>query len=110
MEHYPMLVPGLSNYRTVNIKTTHRNRHFKIKVYPRLVHVIKSFNSQLQASVPKTLQITRNQAAGALRTILDLASKENHVIGGFRLEVTVKPQSLRDAHRLVDDTGCLNPF
>jgi hypothetical protein len=109
MEHYHMLVPGSGNYGTVNIKTTHRNRHFKIKVYPRLVHVIKSFNSRLQASVPKTLQGIRNQAAGALRMIHNLASKEDQAVGGFRIEVTVKAKSLQDAHRLVDDTGFLNP-
>lgn len=109
MEHYAMLVPGSGNYGSVNIKTTHRNRHFKIKVYPRLVHVIKSFNSRLQASVPKTLQGIRNQAAGALRMIHNLASKDDQAVGGFRIEVTVKAKSLRDAHRLVDDTGFLNP-
>jgi hypothetical protein len=44
---HPMLEPGSGNYGTVNIKTTHRDRHFKIKVYARLVHVIKSFNNRL---------------------------------------------------------------
>lgn len=109
MEYYPMLIPGLGNYGTVNIKTTHRNRHFKIKIYPRLVYVIKLFNSRLQGSIPKTLQAIRNQAAGAVCMILNLGSKEDQAAGGFRIEVTVKAKSHREAHQLVRDTGFLDP-
>lgn len=96
-------------YGTVNIKTTHRDLHFKIQVYPRLGNVIKSFNSRLQASIPMILQGIRNQAAGALRLIHNLASKEDQAVGGFNIEVTVKAKSLQDAHRLVEDTGFLDP-
>jgi hypothetical protein len=102
-----MLVPGSGNYGTVNMKTTHLNRHFKIKVYPRLVHDIKSFNSRLQASVSKTSQGIWNQATGALRMCHNLASIEDHAVGGFRIEVTGKAKSLQDAHRLIEDTGFL---
>lgn len=109
VEHYPMLVPGSNNYGTVNIRSTHRTRNFHIKVYPRLVHVIKSFNSRLQASIPKTLQGIRNQVAGSLRMIHSLSSKDDTALGGFRIEVTVKAKSLREAHRLVTATGFLNP-
>lgn len=103
-----MLVPGSGNYGTVNIKATHRNRNFRVKVYPRLVHLIKSFNSRLQGSIPKTLQGIRNQLASALRLIHNLASKDNHGVGRFRIEVTVKAKSLQEAHRLVNDTGFLD--
>lgn len=109
VQHYPMLVPGSANYGTVNIRTTHRNRNFSIKVYPRLVHVIKSFNSRLQGSIPKTLQGVRNQVAGSLRMIHNLSTKEDTAMGGFRIEVTVKAKSLKEAHRLVTATNFLNP-
>ena len=104
-----MLVPGSGNYGTVNIKATHRNRNFRVKVYPRLVHLIKSFNSRLQGSIPKTLQGIRNQSASALRMIHNLASKDNHGVGRFRIEVTVKAKSLQEAHQLVDETSFQDP-
>jgi hypothetical protein len=109
IRHYPMLVPGSGNFGTVNIKTTHLNRKFSIKVYPRLVHVIKSFNSRLQGSIPKTLQGVRNQVAASLRMIHNLSGKRAESMGGFRIEVTVKAKSLKEAHRLVMATGFLEP-
>jgi len=48
---YPMIVPGSSDYGAVNIKLTHQDKHYSIKVYPRMVHIIKSFNSGLQSTV-----------------------------------------------------------
>lgn len=109
LKHYPMLLPGSGNYGTVHINTTHKSRHFSLKVYPRIVHVIKSFNSRLQGSVPKTLQGVRNQVAACLRMIHSLTSKGDMALGGFRIEVTVKAQSLRAAHKLVTATGFLDP-
>jgi hypothetical protein len=109
MQHFPMLIPGSGNFGTVNIKATFMQRKFTIKIYPRLVHVIKSFNSRLQGSIPKTVQGIRNQVAASLRMIHSLSSKRPEAIGGFRIEVTVKAKSLRDAHRFVEATGYLNP-
>ena len=109
LQHYPMLVPGSGNYGTVNIKATHASRHYSIKIYPRLVHVIKSFNSRLQGSVPKTLQGIRNQAAASLRMVHNLASKDDIAVGGFRIEVTIRAPSLRQAYGLVKRTNFLNP-
>jgi hypothetical protein len=45
IKHFPMLVPGSCDYGTANVRQSHRGRHFSVKIYPRLVHVIKSFNS-----------------------------------------------------------------
>lgn len=107
--HYPMMVPGSGGYGTVNIKVTHQLRHFSLKVYPKVIHVIKSFNSRLQGSIPKTLQGVRNQVAASLRMIHSLTSKDDKALGGFRIEVTVKAASLREAHKLVKATGFLDP-
>jgi len=74
-----------------------------------MIHVIKSFNRRRQGSIPKTLQNIRNQLAAALRMIHNLASKDDHGVGGFRIEVTVKAKSLQEAHQLVNDTGFLDP-
>jgi hypothetical protein len=50
------------------------------------------------------------QAGEALRMIHSLASKEDQAIrdSGSRIEVTAKAKSLRDAHRLVNDTNNLD--
>ena len=69
IKHYPLLVPGSRGYGTVNLKVTHNAQKFSVKIYPRLVHVIKSSNSQLQAGIPKTLYGILKQRAAALRMI-----------------------------------------
>ncbi|KAK1920646.1 hypothetical protein DB88DRAFT_520126 [Papiliotrema laurentii] len=99
--HYPMLVPGSGGHGTVNIKATHCSCNFSIKVYPRLILVIKSFNSRLQGWVPKTLQGVSNQVAGCLRMFHSLTSKANKALGGFRIE--------REAYGLLRATGILVP-
>jgi len=60
---------------------------------PRLVHVIKSFNSGLQGSVPRTFQGVRNQVDSALRMVHSLISKHPTALVGFRVEVTVRAKS-----------------
>lgn len=54
-------------------------------VYPHLVQVIKSFNSRLQASVPKTLTGLRSQLTRALNMIDSLSTKDTMALGGFRI-------------------------
>ena len=109
IRHYPMMVPGSLDYGTVNIKASHQLRHFSVKIYPRIVHVIKSFNSRLQGGVPKTLNGVRYQLGSALRMIHSLTGKDDRSLGGFRIEVTVKAASLKEATRLVHATGFLEP-
>jgi hypothetical protein len=93
IKHFPMLVPGSCDYGTVNLRQSHRGRHFSIKIYPRLVHVIKSFNSHLQGGIPRTLRGVRNQLEAALRMIHSLTGRDGMGLGGFRIEVTVKHQA-----------------
>ncbi|RSH83632.1 hypothetical protein EHS25_005536 [Saitozyma podzolica] len=100
IKHFPMLVPGSCDYGTVNLRQSHRGRHFSIKIYPRLVHVIKSFNSHLQGGIPRTLRGARNQVEAALRMIHSLTGRDGMGLGGFRIEVTVKAPSLRPHSRL----------
>jgi len=109
LEHYPMLVPGSGGFGSVNAKVKYGARHFSVKVYPLLVHVIKSFNSHLQSSVPKTLSGVRHQVEAAVRMIHSLTSKDPASLGGFRIEVTVKAPTLKDACRVVQATDLLKP-
>jgi len=107
--HHPILVPGSRDYGTVNLEVKHQARHFSVKIYPRLIHVIKSFNSHLQGGIPKTLRGVQSQAAAGLRMIHSLTGKDAMALGGFRIEVTVKAPSLAEAARLVRRTKFMDP-
>lgn len=109
LTRYPMLVPASLDYGTVNIKLKHNQQHFSIKIYPRIVHVIKSFNSHLQGSIPKTLNGVRMQVASGLRMIHSLTGKSETELGGFRIEITVKAASLKEAVTRVKKTPFLDP-
>lgn len=110
IRHFSMLVPGSNDFGTVNIKAVHEHRNFTIKVYPKMVHVIKSFNSRLQGGIPKTVSGVRNQVAAGLRMIHSLSGKDAMALGGFRIEVTVKAPSLAEATRIVRSTHFLDPL
>jgi hypothetical protein len=109
IKHFPMCVPGSGDYGSVNVDQSHRGRKFTVKIYPRLVHVIKSFNSHLQGSIPTTLSGVLGQVASAKRMIHSLSGKDAMGLGGFRIEVTVRAVSLREATKVVKRTGFLNP-
>jgi hypothetical protein len=108
---YPMAVPCSFDYGTVSLDVTHhRNgRKFSVKIYPRIVHVIKLFNSSLQSNIPRTLSGVRNQVAATSRMLQNLNGKSEMELGGFRIEVTVKARSLQEATAHVNDTNFLDP-
>jgi hypothetical protein len=109
IKRYPMLVPGSRDYGTVNMKITHRNQHYEIKVYPRVVHSMKSFKSRLQATVPRTLFGVHNQVSAVANMINSLSGKEASAIGGFRIEVSVKARTLEEAVERVLGTPFMTP-
>lgn len=74
-----------------------------------LVYVIKSFDSHLQGSVPKTLSGARYQVQAALRMVHSLMGKDATSLGGFRIEVTVKAATLKEAIERADRAGLLGP-
>lgn len=76
VERYAIMIPVSLDYGTINIKATHKRRKFQIKIYARLVHVIKSFNSHLQGSIPQTVSGVRNQVQAGLSMIHNLSSKK----------------------------------
>jgi hypothetical protein len=104
-----MLVPASLDYGSVNLRLSHKGQHYSVKIYPRLVHVIKSFNSHLQGGIPKTLRGVRTQVRSALTMIHSLTGKEADSLGGFRIEVTVKAKTLKEATAKVKKTGFLDP-
>jgi hypothetical protein len=104
-----VLVPGSRDFGTVNLKLSHDNQHYAIKIYPRIVHVMKSFNSKLQGSIPKTLGGARKQAEAARTILHKLNGKSATDLGGFRIEVSVKAVSLAAAVDKVKATPFLDP-
>jgi len=74
-----------------------------------MVHLIKSFNSRLQGTIPRTLKGVKDQVAAGVRMIHSLTGKDKLAIGGFRIEVTVKAQTLKEATKLVRATHFLEP-
>jgi len=96
IERFPMLVPGSRDYGTVNVKLTHLGNHCSVKIYPRMVHVIKSFNSGLQSSIPRTLRGVNTQVQAAVAMIHNLTGKDPNELGGFRIEVTVRAANLEE--------------
>lgn len=104
-----MAVPSSLDYGSVNLDVTHDRQNFTVKIYPRIVHVIKSFNSSLQSNIPRTLSGVKNQVAAATRMLHNLAGKDESSLGGFRIEVTVKARSLREATARINRTNFLEP-
>jgi len=108
-KRYPMAVPCSLDYGTVNLDVTHDRQNFSVKIYPRIVHVIKSFNSSLQSNIPRTLSGVRNQVSAAARMLHNLSGKDETSLGGFRIEVTVKAKSLQEATARINRTNFLEP-
>jgi len=109
IRHFPMVIPASLDYGTVNITAQHKRRNFSVKIYPRMVHVLKSFNSHLQGGIPKTRSGTRRQVNAALTMIHNLTTKDDMSLGGFRIEVTVKAPTLKAAKSIVEQTRFLHP-
>ena len=106
---YNMLIPGSDGSGTCLIKVARQMGKVSVKANPRLVHVIKSFNSRHQGSVSKTMQGVRNQVDGCLRMIRSLNGKDDMTLCGFRIEVTVKAATLSRAREIVEGSGLLVP-
>lgn len=109
VEEYPNMVPRSKDFGTVNLRVTHQRRKYKIKLYPLLVHVSKSFNIRLQGSIPSTLSGPRTQSSAALAMDHSLNGRSDYDLGGFRIEVTVKTPILAAADRLVAQTPFHSP-
>jgi hypothetical protein len=107
--HYPMMVPISQDHGSVNISLRRKNVPYTVKVYPKIVHVIKSFNSHLQSSKPRTLNGAKNQVNAAINMIHSLTTKNEAALGGFRIEVTVNAPSLEKAVAKVKKSGLLEP-
>jgi hypothetical protein len=107
IKHYPMLVPGSRDYGTVNLKDTHRGCKFSIMTYPRLVHVIKSFDSHQQGDIRKHSEERSTGGRGAEDDPQPDGS--GHLgLGGLQIELTIASRTLKDVLGLVEETPFLD--
>jgi len=51
----------------------------------------------------------RRQVIAALNMIHNLSTKNDQSLGGFRIEVTVKAPTIKEAKKMVDKTSLLDP-
>jgi hypothetical protein len=70
-------------------------------IYPRIVHLIKTFYSGIQGSILKTLHGVHTQVQAARTMINHLTGKEAKALGRSWIEVTVKAVSLVEAERKI---------
>jgi len=108
IQMFPMVIPASNDFGSLNLTFRYQSRDFFVKVYARLVHLIKSFNSQMGHAIPKTLFGLRNQGKQALEMIASLRAADPKEITGFRIEVTVQAPTLSLAVKIVEATPFFN--
>lgn len=106
--HYPMITPASRGFGSIQTSITWNDTLYKVKIYPRLVHVIKSFNSRLQGEVLKTLRGVRRRANASVNMIQTLSQVPATEIGGFRIELSIQAPTLDIARQWVENTPLLD--
>lgn len=98
-EIYPVLT-GLApaEVGSINIQVA----DVKIKVYPRLIHFIKSWASLEIPGTYKTLKSRILACKHILREVLAIGNANPYWIGGYRCEITVSCASLAAALRFAE--------
>lgn len=109
MTAYPMVTPGSLDYGSIEIKIEQDNRHLRVKIYPLLVHVIKSINSRIEGEPPKTVKNIRRKGSAARSMIQELSAIPASEMGGFRIELSLRAKSTAEAFQVAIDSGLLSP-
>lgn len=97
MHVYPMIIARSADFGSVKIVLSYEGEDYKVKIYPRLTHVLKSFNGKLHAAdanCVQTLKARRSVIEGMIERLSALKANE---LGGFRLEVSVVAKTLAEA-------------
>jgi hypothetical protein len=81
---------------------------YKVKIYPRIVHVIKSFNSRLQGETITKIAGIRRRIKASVQMIQHLHEIPESELGGFRIEVSVQAPTLAIAKQWVENTPLLD--
>lgn len=104
MSLYPMVVPASLGYGSVLVRdiSWHGDK-FNVKVYPRLVHTIKSINSRIQGDIVTTLRGVKRRVEACSKLVSRLEDVPAWEMGGYRIEVTVSAGTLKEARDKVQD-------
>lgn len=94
---YPMVIPGSLDFGSVKCDLPWDGHNYRVKVYPRLVHCIKSHNSRIQGERPRTFAGVRKRHQACDKVVHALSSDQSSDLGGFRIEVTVTAPTFMDA-------------
>jgi hypothetical protein len=108
MSVYPMVCPGSRDFGSVQMSMDYMDTLYKIKIYPRLVHVIKSFNSRIQGEPITNIRGVGKRIKASVQMVQLLSKVPVQDMGGYRIEVTVQAPSLDIAMQWVDRTPYLN--
>lgn len=102
IQHYPMVIPGSLDFGSVHATVNWKGKEYKVKIYPRLVHVIKSFNSRFQGEPLMTVAAARKKLQVCDKMIDSLSKRPASEVGGFRIEVSFIDPTLHGAKSTAD--------
>lgn len=97
MQVYPMVIPRSMDFGSVEVTLTYDGKEYMIKIYPCLVHVIKSFNDNPHPHDPNITQTLKERRSTLGAMIDNLRNLDPAELGGFRLEISLHAQSLSEA-------------
>lgn len=97
MHVYPMIIPRSADFGSVKIVLSYEGEDYKVKMYPRLTHVLKSFNGKLHAADANCVQTLKARRSVIEGMIERLSAMNANELGGFRLEVSVVAKTLAEA-------------
>ena len=105
---WPMFTPASQNFGSIQTTMRWQETLYKVKVYPRLVHVIKSFNSRIQGEPLLTLLGAKKRVKACANMAQLLSQVDESELGGFRIEVSVQAPSLDIARQWVNNSPLLD--
>lgn len=108
MKVYSMMTPAGRGYGSVQRNIVYNDTTYKVKIYPRIVHVIKSFNSRLQGETITKIAGIRRRIKASVQMIQHLHEIPESELGGFRIEVSVQAPTLAIAKQWVENTPLLD--
>lgn len=109
-ETWPMLLNLGQGFGSVRATFNFRGSKFIVKIYPILVHCIKSTSGKMQTFDGNTFGSLRKRETTYLKRIDKLENFPKINLGGSRVEVTVQAPTLQHAYAKVASTPLLNIY
>lgn len=106
LQLYSMITPGSQDFGSVEAHVRYQGRDIKVKIYPRLVHIIKSINSRLEGEPARKLVGIRRKGKAAQAMVEKLSKIPSAEMGGCRVELSIRAPSLA----MAKDIAIRSPF